>query len=634
MNTNSSNKIFELSPADAGKITFIVPIYQRLYAWERSEIEQLLNDLYSSFEKNPDKDYYIGNLILSTNENQSFNIIDGQQRFTTLNLIASVFREEFPAWQKFLSVSINSRLSYSSRDEIVKIMDMLSTGNSINNIPLNEQNAGLISGVKIIREFKESMDQNMIASFAEYMYNHTKLICVVLNYAKRELNKYFEVMNNRSVQLEKHVILKSRLLSVIPQEQRQTYSSVWDACSQMNQYIESFFYGGTKNNIPSLFTSVSDIESTLKVFAKENCLSERKTLREIMNSIRQNIVNGKDKNEGTQTAKKKSENDVDRYTSVCNFPDFLLHVYKLVSKQYEKVKINNKDLLEIIQIPDNSNDSIIFATSFIKHLLYYRILFDNYVIKGSYSGSSDFSWKIRQLKIQADANSYVRSHDSESTNLEQIQSMLNVSTQPEHWLTPYLKYVSEQSQTFDSLTAWLEALDKRLALTRVDNNLSLIKTANSIINDTREVYNNLGEYNDSWNKGFSTERYWFFKLDYCLWKEYMSKNVKDYTIINFRFRPNNSVEHVHAQSERNENQKWDSLMLNRFGNLCLISVSANSEYNDQEFNHKRLDFKSRSEKWGYESLKLFEIYKNDFWDAEICKRHEKEMISLLEKYHT
>ncbi|MDD9139237.1 DUF262 domain-containing protein [Fructobacillus sp. CRL 2054] len=70
----------ELFPID-GPMQYVVPDYQRNYAWKEEQIEALFNDMSTE-----DDGYYVGNLLIS--EEGSFqNIIDGQQRLTTLNLM-------------------------------------------------------------------------------------------------------------------------------------------------------------------------------------------------------------------------------------------------------------------------------------------------------------------------------------------------------------------------------------------------------------------------------------------------------------------------------------------------------------------------------------------------------------------
>jgi hypothetical protein len=128
------------------------------------------------------------------------------------------------------------------------------------------------------------------------------------------------------------------------------------------------------------------------------------------------------------------------------------------------------------------------------------------------------------------------------------------------------------------------------------------------------------------DKGTSTPRYWFFKLDYLLWKD---TDRYKYT---FQFRQNRSVEHVHAQSQNNEiNNEWSRALIDSFGNLALISVSSNSQNNDNSFKVKKALFKQRSEKYGYESLKLALIFENDNWTETECRKHKEDMIEILNK---
>lgn len=68
-------------------IKYIIPLYQREFAWEDKEILQLIEDI-NDVEENT-KNYYIGTLIVNKRENK-YEVIDGQQRLTTLYLLFNV----------------------------------------------------------------------------------------------------------------------------------------------------------------------------------------------------------------------------------------------------------------------------------------------------------------------------------------------------------------------------------------------------------------------------------------------------------------------------------------------------------------------------------------------------------------
>ena len=82
-----------------------IPIYQRLFEWDSEKIEQLLNDLYSTYQKGLHEPYYVG-MLTSTGEDN--NLVDGQQRFTVMTLLGIVMRTYYKEWDNFISVSENN----------------------------------------------------------------------------------------------------------------------------------------------------------------------------------------------------------------------------------------------------------------------------------------------------------------------------------------------------------------------------------------------------------------------------------------------------------------------------------------------------------------------------------------------
>lgn len=73
---------------------YIIPIYQRNYAWGEAEITQLIQDIADYQKKDESKPYYIGTLVVYKRDDGIFEIIDGQQRFTTLVLLALLLKQK------------------------------------------------------------------------------------------------------------------------------------------------------------------------------------------------------------------------------------------------------------------------------------------------------------------------------------------------------------------------------------------------------------------------------------------------------------------------------------------------------------------------------------------------------------
>ena len=93
-NTSKYNFV-DLTVALCFKNFFIVPDYQREFVWEsRREVERLLSDVMEAYNTDPNKEYFIGTTVVYNN-NGRYELIDGQQRTTTLFLILCAFRNLF-----------------------------------------------------------------------------------------------------------------------------------------------------------------------------------------------------------------------------------------------------------------------------------------------------------------------------------------------------------------------------------------------------------------------------------------------------------------------------------------------------------------------------------------------------------
>ena len=93
---------------------YIIPLYQRNFAWRTDEIQQLLQDAYEAMLKNTSGNYFIGSLVVLKRHNGDFEVIDGQQRLTVISIIAIIF--------KALSHPV---LFYDSRPEVQDFFEVL-----------------------------------------------------------------------------------------------------------------------------------------------------------------------------------------------------------------------------------------------------------------------------------------------------------------------------------------------------------------------------------------------------------------------------------------------------------------------------------------------------------------------------
>lgn len=648
MTNTTQLHVSEFTPREVGNRLFSIPLYQRLYAWETEQVKQLLEDLNDTYRiSDGTQEYFIGNIVTSSEDNITHRnaLIDGQQRITTFWLMGFVLKEYHKDWCNFILEGAELRLDFIARNDDRKFLEKLAQmgiADFFNKETLEEGvNKMMVNTINVIYSyFKDIAYKDQLA---KYIYEKAKVVILKLPQTT-DLNKYFEIMNNRGIQLEKHEILKARLIDKIWDEddqkkerKRRQYALIWDACAQMNRDIEkSFDKLEEKVNIREEIRSLIKSKfNNLDLFIEKissGSNKEDKTFVEILIEA-QNAENQINENV-------KFKEPSDNFTSVVNFQSFLLHVYKIF-KNEDKVSLKDKDLLKTIKFEktddNDKNDKI--ATSFISELFKLRILFDQYIIR-SYKNEINNLWETRILPIEDDVTEIERFERKKAFDqATQILAMLNSSTSSEHWLTPVLKYLRDTPEIIDkTYTDWLENLDNCFAYTRTTDEKEMMVTANLVLANIHAIKPE-GEIKIDINqlsRGVNTEHYWFYKLDYCLWKKWVDNEYDGpwkSEIKSFQFRSNRSVEHVYPQHPEN-GLNWPAEPLNSFGNLALISVSSNSGYNNQLPQNKKLEFQKRINNWGIESLKLADIYRRNEWNLYEWSNHQKDMINVLTDYHS
>lgn len=97
---------YDLSKIFSSEFEFHIPPYQRPYSWTKDEVSVLFDDLYDFYTNEKDDNYFLGSIVLIKNDNDpQADIIDGQQRLTSLSLLLS---------------SIASRMVNSKEEEELK----------------------------------------------------------------------------------------------------------------------------------------------------------------------------------------------------------------------------------------------------------------------------------------------------------------------------------------------------------------------------------------------------------------------------------------------------------------------------------------------------------------------------------
>lgn len=272
---------------------YVVPLYQRNYAWQESQIQQLLQDIYDN-SKTLDSNYFIGSLVVLQRPDGVYEVIDGQQRLTTLHIIC-----------KTLNILDAPHLSYDSRPEVEDFFK------------------GLFASVSN-KEYSEiclsSMDDYEKQQFKEYLNNNVIIVRTILP-SDTDVAAYFEIMNNRGEQLQEHEIIKALMMKELDSNQRMVFSSIWDACSQMSIPLQRTLREYRLNGQFPLFGTNYDSLNTSYIFEYKNDTSECRTL-----SIDEILLSSDSKTDNVN-----NDNDTEtKYEPIIDFPNFLMHIFKQI----------------------------------------------------------------------------------------------------------------------------------------------------------------------------------------------------------------------------------------------------------------------------------------------------------------
>lgn len=548
---SNQNKAQKQMIVDIKDTFFEIPAYQRLYEWESTQIKELLNDIKKAYNGGKGQ-YFIGN-ITTSKKGDSFVLIDGQQRLTTLWFIGFYLASKgCDKWKGFILQNDNLRIAMPIRDNEEKALKDLANniagkGNLAQSLLSKDIYQNISNAFERIESWFASGNGKGIdlANFAKYIYESVCFVFVELA-PNTDLNRFFVRMNNRGKQLEKHEILKARLLSVIQQGggEWQKYAKIWDLCSDMNKYI---------------FQSASD----RNILNSENESGEKWDIDTIISKFDERSAKGA-----------QNDDTPDKVESIIDFPTFLLHCLKLYAHNNSKndISISKDKLLDIFDLDSGEKWDNKSCKGFITDMLYYRVLFDYFVIKNNAEQGNGF--RIRRLySYTKNKTTYYRlPEDSKSVadsplhNLEMIQNYLRVARQGDrqnyhHWLTPFLIYLDSEKickqiwkdyickDNFDEIaklfkTDTPESFDKTKMITfleNLDTNLAIAQLSgdeNSLLDETNKAIQQaqnlqpktLGnvDLDSLLNNGTGTPHYWFYRLEYYLWKNGVAneKNLK------------------------------------------------------------------------------------------------------------
>jgi len=653
--------ISELYLTSKEKVIYKIPIYQRNYAWGEDEIRTLVKDIYDTYinENRKGIPYYIGTLVTYKRGDNAFEVIDGQQRLTTIYILLKALK----------ITGIKNELTYNSRTQSAETLKKLDT-------ITEDYDKGIKKGLEYAQSaVDEYVPKNKLSSYIDYFKNNVHIIHYQVP-KDVDLNHYFEVMNSRGEQLEKHEIVKSRLCNQLDPASMGKFSKIWEACSRMENYIQQNY------KADKVF---SDDLTKLCAESFDSLPEESSNSKKSINALLKETI-------GKQKIKTDDIDKSDSFQPIIDFPNFLLIVLKItrMSEPGFVAKDFILDDKELVNEFDKAKGDAQFVKKFAFNLLKARYFLDNYIVHHTNEEDSadENPWKL-QVYTKKDRsyhaqNLWTDQQKDIQEEMTHLLSMFEVSFTPKNRKN-YLFYCLYFLMNNDSLSDYYSFV-KNLAdkyffdVYLVPGRLSdvnvplpgafdeaIISGDQLCVERANQNVDFVGIYGDGTKKTKGVPLFVFNYLDYKIWKKYAdnikgeklkegSRERKDFfeylgcsdfglkRFSQFYFsRTRRSLEHYFPQAHV---RKPDALLnedqINCLGNFAMIGSEANSSGSDWSPMTKRQHYLDNSKKINpitVASLKFFimlqkckdnsSIREGDEWNFDDIKEHQRNMMKLL-----
>lgn len=248
---------------------YCIPDYQRAYVWDTDQVRDLLDDTISAYRENKEAQYFLGSMVLKINEKSDNNVsyteyelLDGQQRITTVFLILACMRDmltDYPQYQNSLAGFVyqaedailqqpeRMRIIFNIRSDVRDFVNehikplhgtcdsaLLKDKMQAKDVNISIRN--MANAMLVAHEFLEE-NKSEIIGYLSYFLNKVLMIYV----ATEELQDAFQlftVLNNRGVKLSSSDILKAENLKELSAADRTSWATRWE---EMETYFGEDF---------------------------------------------------------------------------------------------------------------------------------------------------------------------------------------------------------------------------------------------------------------------------------------------------------------------------------------------------------------------------------------------------------
>lgn len=225
---------------------FEMPSHQRPYAWTTEETDELLKDLSIAMDNNEEA-YFLGSIVLIRNSDSSaYQVIDGQQRLTTLTILFCVLRElsedkdakesldhrvrekgdRYAGSRDRYRLSIRDRDNDFFQENVQRVGRLSDFVHGAVEHPTESRQRIFENAKSLWGELKEKTIERLDA-LAEFIIQRCYLVVVTAS-DRTSAHRIFSVLNARGMNLDATDILKADILGYVPRNRENEYTRKWE----------------------------------------------------------------------------------------------------------------------------------------------------------------------------------------------------------------------------------------------------------------------------------------------------------------------------------------------------------------------------------------------------------------------
>ncbi len=232
---------------DNQKNQLVIPIYQRLYSWEKEQCKQLWDDIIKIGGDDKMDGHFIGSILYVldgiTHSNNALLIIDGQQRLTTITLLLTALRDHWSDKRKEIE---DHYLINSDKDSDKKFRLILSEPDRDTLLSLIDENRRKPSepSLKIVENFKLFEEWVSNTNQLETIFKGLEKLMIVeiaLEKGKDDPQLIFESMNSKGIELTQTDLIRNYIVMETEIEKQESFYNKWRAMEEDFKQNEKLF---------------------------------------------------------------------------------------------------------------------------------------------------------------------------------------------------------------------------------------------------------------------------------------------------------------------------------------------------------------------------------------------------------